>query len=229
MRDFIPGAQDQLLSFTTNLAQKLIATPTIYGATAAQADDYDGLNASFASALALVQDPVTRSPVNYESKRMKKKALISATRELVRILQSSPEMDDEKRRALGLTVPVPGRTRVPRPNRSPVLTVVAVEGARVKLRLRDPNDPDRRRRPAGVKGATVLSYVGDSFPVNTEDWAIQGNLSTMQTTLTMPATLPAGTKVWFTAFWFNAKMESGPAANPVSAFLGGGGIATVAA
>jgi len=37
-------------------------------------------------------------------------------------------------------------------------------------------------------------------------------------------TVPAGSKVWFTAFWFNRKSESGPATNPVYSWTNNGGV-----
>ncbi len=36
--------------------------------------------------------------------------------------------------------------------------------------------------------------------------------------------LPAGTKVFLSAFWFNNRKESGPACTPVSTLLQGGGL-----
>jgi hypothetical protein len=37
-----------------------------------------------------------------------------------------------------------------------------------------------------------------------------------------PSTVPAGTKVWLTAFWKNPRLMSGPPCAPVSIYLGDG-------
>ena len=37
-----------------------------------------------------------------------------------------------------------------------------------------------------------------------------------------PATVAAGAQVWLCAFWFNPRSQSGPACQPISAYLAGG-------
>ena len=40
--------------------------------------------------------------------------------------------------------------------------------------------------------------------------------------VTFPGTTPAGSKVWFTAFWFNNRKQDGPAATPIGINIPGG-------
>jgi hypothetical protein len=40
--------------------------------------------------------------------------------------------------------------------------------------------------------------------------------------ITAPADLPAGSRLWLSASWFNARMQPGPAATPQSTRVGEG-------
>ena len=45
----------------------------------------------------------------------------------------------------------------------------------------------------------------------------EGSTSRTLVDVDFPITLPAGTRVWFTAYWFNPRLQAGPACNPVGA------------
>jgi hypothetical protein len=85
-----------------------------------------------------------------------------------------------------------------------------------------------RGKPAGVQGASVFSYVGATPPVEVTGWTFQGNTTLTTIDVTFASTLPPGTVVWFTAFWYNPRAKAGPGCSPVSAILAGGGMAMAA-
>ena len=98
-------------------------------------------------------------------------------------------------------------------------------------------DTDCLRRPAAgvgvaepndAAGISGFSFVGAEPPDAISSWVFQGNSTRQITTVTFDADLPAGTVVWFTAFYFNAKGQSGPGCSPVSAILAGGGMSMAA-
>ena len=66
-----------------------------------------------------------------------------------------------------------------------------------------------------MTGATVLSYVGAEPPDALGSWKFEGNTGRTTGEVVFPDTVAPGAKVWLTAFWFNARKQSGPACAPV--------------
>jgi hypothetical protein len=73
-----------------------------------------------------------------------------------------------------------------------------------------------------VNGAAVFTYVGATPPADTSDWTFVGNTARTSFDVELPATMPAGATMWITAFWFNPRKQSGPAATPTSVGNPGG-------
>lgn len=223
-QNYLPARESELVTWSTNFAQLITAGPTTYGLTDLQADAYNEARTSFATAYQTANDPTTRSPANIEAKDTARDALLALTRQLVKVVQAWPDMTDERRVALGITVPDLERTPVPAPDTWPQLDITSVVGWTVNVRLHD-GDSTGRRRPAGVKGANVFSYVGETPPTEVGAWKFEGGTTRSETAVEFPHTLPPGTKVWLTAFWFNPTMQSGPACPPVSTQINYGGLA----
>ncbi|MEM8782526.1 MAG: hypothetical protein AAGE65_06660 [Planctomycetota bacterium] len=216
---YLPFREAELLTWTETFGSLIAATPGDYGLTEGQAQAYAMARQAFAEAYQTANEPLTRSPGNVEIKNTKKDALIEETRKLVRICQAAPGMNDDKRRALGITVPDTSRTPVPPPEVAPAMDVVSVEGRTVHLRLREAST-GKRRKPDGVYSATIMKYVGGSIPTELDDWVLVGSDTRLDTSVEFPDSLTPGTKVWFTAFWLNRRAESGPMCVPVSTHLG---------
>lgn len=226
-RTFLPSRESDLITWSQSFQSTIVSAASDYGLTDPQAADYTTKQAAFVSAHKVANEPLTRSPGNIEVKNTKKQELITLTRELVDICQASPVMDNDKRKALGITIRDSTPTPVPVPKTSPNIDILSVVGWTVELRLHN-EDSTKRAKPEGVKGATVFSYVGETPPTNVDDWKFEGNISKTETTIHFPSTLAAGTKVWTTAFWFNTTSQSGPAAAPVSTNLQGGLVSKAA-
>src|SRR5690606_18014185 len=118
---------------------------------------------------------------------------------------------------LGLNVRKP-RTRIGAPTSSPDVDKVSMEGHTLRIRLHN-SESSTRARPAGVPGATILTYTGDAPSNNVAEWTLVTSTSRTTVDINFPLDLPAGTKVWVTAFWYSPTGESGPAASPISAFI----------
>ena len=86
----------------------------------------------------------------------------------------------------------------------------------------DPANPTRRGKPAGVDGLSVFSFVGTSAPTDEANWKFEGNTTRTVVDVLFPATVVPGAKVWFTAFYFNARKQRGPAATAVGTNIAGG-------
>ena len=74
----------------------------------------------------------------------------------------------------------------------------------------------------------MFSFVGSAPPADIGQWVFQGSSTRTTFEVEFPATVPAGSQVFLCAFWFNPRSQSGPACQPISAYLAGGVVATQA-
>ncbi len=220
---FLPKREADLMVWSGNFNTRISADPTIYGLTIEQAADYATLHTAFAAAYTTANEPMTRTPPAIQIKNDAMEALIEEVRSLVNIVQGHPGTTNGMRRDLGITVPDTEPTPVPPPEYAPGLDIVSTIGRTVHLRLYDSTNPERRGRPDGVDGATVLTYLGATPPApeDLDAWKFEGNLSRTATSITFPPTVDSGATAWFTAFWFNPRKQSGPAALPISTQIPG--------
>ena len=228
-RSYYPEAQALMMQWATNFnaaVQDMFAGGIVPTEMAAElAARYSAM----ASAYQLATVPETRTSPRIEAKREAFSDFKKTATQVVRVLQAAPALTNEQRVMLGITVRKTTPTPVPPPSGPPVVSVDSVIVNRFTLRLRDSQDPDRRRKPSGVSSATVLYHVGQSLPASPAGWAILGQTTTTEYVAVVPGDLPAGTRVWFTAYWLNTTAESGPAAPPIHSQIGFGGITAQAA
>ncbi len=220
--NFIPSREADLLAWANNFATLITADPTAYGLDAIQATTFSTYRDDFATAYTTSVEPTTRTPPSIVTKRNAKAVLIQNARLLARIVQADPSVTDTQIADLGLTVRDDEPTPVPVPDEAPAMDIVSVTGRIISLRLHDPKSASKRGKPAGVQGATVLSFVGDEAPADIDDWTFEGSITRTTIDVEIAATVPGGSKVWLTAFWFNPRLQSGPAAAPLSTRIGDG-------
>lgn len=224
---FVPGREAELLPFLLNFKTKITASATTYGLTTAQATAFGVLNDVFVTAYNVANAPDTRSPANISSKDVAKAAVVANLRLLAGIVQRAPGTTNPMRIELGLPPRSSEPSPVPTPGFAPTLKVVSVSGRTAKIRLIDAENPTRRGKPAGALGASVFSHVGATAPLDLNGWTFEGNTGRTKLTLQFPDAA-AGATVWLTAFWFNPSKRSGPACDPVSTNLPGGGVSMAA-
>lgn len=216
---FVPTRDSDLLAFSANFSALTFATPLAYGVTVPQATFYKTLHGLFADALALTDAPSTRTKSKIQAKDDARDALVDGPgglRELAAIVQAFPGTTNEMRVDLGLPVRDREPTPIPAPASAPVFIIKSLLGRTVVCRLGDANDSESRGKPEGVTGASVLMFVGDEAPENPMQWTLAKNVSKTQFELDLGGTVPGGSKVWLSAFWFNQKQENSAPATPVS-------------
>jgi hypothetical protein len=227
--DYLPTREADLLQWSANFDARITAGAASYGLTPAQATVYNGLHSAFQQAWQKANENLTRTPAAIQTKKDAKKALISGEggiRELAGIVQEYPGTTDTERVELGLTVraePSP----IPVPQEMPGLDIVSVTGRTVKIRIHDASSPSSRAKPDGVLGAGVYSFVGATPAESLDDWTYEGSTTKNIINIEFPASVPAGSKVWLSAYWFNPKVESGSPCEPVSTHIAGGLAAAV--
>ncbi len=214
----------ELVSASGDFSTAITAAPATYGLVAAQATAYAALDTAFASAYATAVDPITRTKAAIAAKNQARKELVASARQLADYIISNPAVSNAQLIELGLD-PRTERTPIPAPTVSPSIDFVSVTGRTVKLRL---HTGVRRGKPAGVNGVAIFSHVGATPPASIEVWKFEGNSGRTVVEVAFDDSVAPGALVWFTAFWFNNRKQSGPACDPVSVNIAGGGVSMAA-
>lgn len=209
-RDFIPEREAELLDWSRNFREQIVARPVELGLSAEQAAAYALLDDAYAQEYMLSQTPSTRTPVQIRRKNEAKKALKADARRLARIIRATPGVTNDQRGGLGLTVPDADMTPAARPSAPPVVSLMPSVGRTVRVRLRDKASPTRRGKPPGTAGAAVLSYVGEHPSDRRSDWSFEGNHTRPIVSINFGPDIPAGAKVWIAAQWYNTRGQTGP-------------------
>ena len=218
---YMPSRQADAVLWSKNFALLVGGDPAALGVTEAQAKAYEAVNEALQIAYPLGTNPKTRTEGTVAAKLDALEAMKVRANELVTIIQVNPEVTDQQKRDLGLTIRKTSQTPVGVPKARPILKVDRTEGRTVFTRLQ--SGEARRGKPAGVAGATVFTFVGPAAPDAMGDWQFAGQ--TTRPTFEIPfAPSAVGDTVWVTAFWTNTKGQAGPSSRPISVNLPAGGV-----
>lgn len=225
---FLPATDAALLQWSLNFSTRITATPTAYGLVAAQATAYAAAQTAFNTAYTAAIEPSTRTAGTIAAKNTARANLKAISSSLGKIVDATQSVTNQQRRDLGLNVrsaPSP----IPPPSSAPGLDVLSVSGVTATIRLHDSTSGSKRGKPPGTIGASVFSFVGAAAPGDISAWKFEGSTGRVaKIDITFDSSLAAGTKVWFCAFWFNGRKQSGPACAPVSTNLPGGSVSMAA-
>lgn len=212
---YIPRKDSELVTFSLNLSTKINLDPTIYGLTITQASDYAALQTAYSNAYTVANTDSTRTKPTIVAKDEARAALVESTRQLVDIVQAYPGTTNEMRADLQITIRDTEPTPAPIPSTKPDMSIESTSGRTIRIRLRDADNPTSLGRPDGVAGANIMYYVGETAPSLSTEWVFGSMAGRPTTTLIIPGTVPAGSKIWITAFWFNTRKQVGPFATPL--------------
>ena len=135
---------------------------------------------------------------------------------------NAANLTNDKREALGLPSVDVEPSPIPAPGIKPGIAIRKRDENRITIDIFNPDEPNSRTRPLGVSGAAIFSFIGEEAPTTEAGWKFEGNTTRMRIDVAFPASVTLGSKVWLTAFYFNPRAMSGPAATPVSTYLPGG-------
>jgi hypothetical protein len=231
---FLPSTDAGLLAWSENFSALINAAGAPYGVPVPLAVAYATKHTSYATKLQLAVEPTTRTKLTVADKNDAKHFLKVAARQIASIIDGQATVTTAQRLALGLTVRDVVPTPIPAPSAAPLIEVKGVFGRTARVRLIDAAHPTRRGRPAGTIGAAVFSYVGAgpggaTPPADLGLWKFEGNTGRTTVDVLFPNAVAPGATVWLAAFWFNARMQAGPTAAPVSTNLPGGSVTALAA
>jgi len=221
IKDYLPNKDEALRAWTLQFGTFIDATPEAFGVNKTVAGEYLAKQADFTTKLQAATDSTTRGKRTVFLKNESKKTLVAMTRKVAKQIGATMTVTDAQRQELGITVPVQHRTPVPPPAVAPVLQVMSIDGRTVTMALRRADG--KRGRPPKVAGATIFTFTGEDAPSVDDTW--QFMTATSKTTVQLAFGPSAkGDTVFITAFWTNAKNESGLAAHAVSVNLPAGGL-----
>ena len=225
---WLPLTDEGLRTFCESFLSTITPVPTDFGLVIGDVTLLNTRTTDYTEKLATSEEPSTRTRPSVAAKRISKAALITTMRNLYKKVLAA-NLPADKMEALGLRPRDVQPTPIPAPAMAPQINIVGRVENTVKLKFTDPTDPSRRGRPPGVDGIAVFSYVGEVAPTTDAGWHFEGNVTRMAVDVIFPASVTPGSKVWLTAFFFNPRAMSGPAATPVSTYLPGGAAMSQAA
>lgn len=218
---YIPPTDVGVRDWGANFSLLVEAQATQLGVPETTAEDLRAKFTAYNAALTKAIDPATRGKAVIFTKNATKKAFVAYARSVAQQIVANMDVSDLKKLELGLTVRSTTRTPIPPPTERPFIKVAKVDGRTVTLRLQQ--DSERRAKPAKVAGATIFVGYGPDAPQTMADWEYYTATGRTTVEIDFPPSA-TGDTVWITAFWQNAKDESGPAAFPVSISLPAGGV-----
>ena len=217
---WLPLTLQDLRQFCESWLSTITPVPANFGLAASDVTLLTAQLTNYQTALATSEEPSTRTSPAVAATRTAKAVLINTMRSQHRKVMAA-NLSDERLEQLGLQ-PRNMPTPIPAPAMKPTINIVSRDENTVRIKFTDPTDPNRRGRPPGVDGVAVFSFIGDEAPTTEAGWKFEGNTTRMSISVVFPATVEPGSKVWLTAFFFNPRALSGPAATPVSTYLPGG-------
>ena len=96
--------------------------------------------------------------------------------------------------------------------------ILASSSRNIRIQVRDVTG-EVRGRPRNAMGCLIYSFVGATPPDGYLGWTSEGAITRDSVIVAFPETATPGTKVWFTAAWFNTK-GTGPGCTPVASMIG---------
>lgn len=221
MPDFLPASDGPLVTWGTRFSEQVSATPAAFNVLPAQATALADLLETYAAAVAVAADPRTRTSATISERNAARAPFKSYARELARIINAFPATTNAVRLQLGLTPRKETISPSQVPDEPPMLEVIGAIGRILKCRLHM-KDSTRRGKLPTAAGATVFSFVGSAPPADISLWKFEGSITRCDFNLEFAPTVPAGSQVWLCAFWYSTRAISGPACQPISAYLAGG-------
>jgi hypothetical protein len=217
----------QVLNFSTVLA----ASPSTYNQTSTVATSVTTVVDAFIDAL----DALTAARANgvrstplVETKNSTRLTMLNALRPIYAYIQDSLVISDSAKSAIGVHIKKTTPSDVPVPSEEPSIDILSVKGRTVTIRLHG-EDSTKRAKPEGCSLANVYSFVGDVAPSDPALWRFEGCTGKVdEISIVFPATVEAGSQVWFVAQWLNAKGQLGPGCDAVGTTLAGGSTTVTA-
>ena len=159
MASYILSRDAELGQWVTNFSTLISASPGTYGLVAGDAATIATYVNAFTTALAVVNNPATRTMATVANKDGAKAAMLEIVRAYALQVRNNNGVSNGDKTALGLTLVDRTPTPIPPPASAPLLNVVAATRGEQTLRYADATTPDSRRKAAGAIGLQLFVAV----------------------------------------------------------------------
>lgn len=134
---------------------------------------------------------------------------VGALRTFVGQLQANPDVTDEDRRAMKLTIASTSHTPSPVPATTPIAEIDIATRRRHIIEFRDSATPDKSAKPAGVRGCQIWMKIGGAAPTSESEcqFLATDSKSPYVHDFTMEE---IGLKVYYLLRWENTTGKLGP-------------------
>jgi hypothetical protein len=211
------NTHSEIVSGSAQFAAYVAAHYAELGLTSVQSDGFGVVDAALQAAWSASSAPATRTSVTVKATRLAMKNMRAMAVSLAKQIAANPAVVHSQLVALGL-LPRAQPTRLPRIDATPALRVMSVIGREMRVRVRDASGA-RRGRASNALGCLIYTFIGETPPAGIDGWTCRGPSTGNWATVLFPESFGPGTKVWFTAQWFNAR-GVGPGCTPVPALIG---------
>ena len=219
--DFLPLSDSLLLFWSANFLSQAGMLLGAVGLDSSQVSAYAVAHGAFADALSTASNPATKTQPRVAEKNAQRAALKAMARNLAKVANAFPGVSNASRIALGLTPRIGTASSIQPPVDPPGMEILSIMGRTIQVKLHG-TGTDLRGKPRGVAGASYFRFIGPTPPSDIAEWIFEGSGTRSTFTVNLPASIPAGSQVWLTAFWFNPRAQPGPMGTPVTVWVGGG-------
>ena len=215
MASYIPSRDAELGQWATNFSSLISSSPGTYGLVAGDATTIATYVNAFTTALAVVNNPGTKTKATVAAKDGAKAAMLDIVRPYAQQVRNNAGVSNADKTSLGVRIVDLTKTPVPPPNSSPLLNVLAATPGEHELRYADGNSPDSRSKPLGAIGLQLFVAVA-AGSVNDPAVAPFRAFVTRQPYAVSFEPADNGKIATYFARWQNAKGQTGPWSNPIS-------------
>jgi hypothetical protein len=207
--DFIPRTDEQFHIWLKTLLACVQTGQSAWNIPQAPLDELQTLSAGFENALAVAENPSTRTKVTVQAKNDARKAVESKLRPFLKAYVTyNPAVANADRDAMGLPIHKTTRTNVPVPKTTVEAEISLPSPGVVEISYHDA-ESGHRAKPDGVHGAEVAWAILAAPPV---DWK-ELTRSSFDTQSPLRLTFEGddrGKTLYFALRWENTRGEKGP-------------------
>jgi hypothetical protein len=207
--DFIPRTDNLFLVWLKTMLAYVQSKLSAWAIPQTSVTELQTLTTTFGNALAVTENPATRTKITVQAKNDARKAVESKTRLFLKAYVTyNPKVTDPDRDAMGLPIHKTTRSDVPVPTTTVEAEVSLPSPAVVEIAYHDA-ESGHKAKPEGVHGAEVAWAI---LPVPPVDWKelIHSSFDTHTPLRLTFEGADRGKTLYFALRWENTRGEKGP-------------------
>jgi len=166
MSSYIPSEEEAALAWMTVFAAGLTNHSAVYMVSAADALAVTNAVNAFGDALAITQDPATKTKVTVAAKDDARVSAEQICRQFAMLIKENAGISDPDKIAIGVRPQNDSREPIPAPDTSPLLNIIAATPGAQTLRYSDSMTPDTGRKPYGAISLQLFCAIGETPATN---------------------------------------------------------------